>query len=236
MNEETQKLAASLLAIADDELIIAHRNSEWIGHAPILEEDIAIANIAQDELGHATIWYDLYAELTGADADTLVFQRDAADWRNVQLVELPTGDWAFTMLRQFLFDAYEQHLLRHLQGNEYAPLAEAIAKMQNEELYHYRHSSTWVRYLGLGTAESQQRMQAALDELWSYAAQLFVGETAVFHQQWREMVSEHLTACGLIIPQNDEPPTLSRLSHSLHLTTLLADMQVVARREPTAQW
>jgi len=236
MNDQTKKLAARLLEMADDELILAHRNSEWIGHAPILEEDIAIANIAQDELGHATIWYDLYTTLTSADAEELVFQRDAANWRNVQLVELPRGDWAFTMLRQFLFDAYELHLLRHLSENDYAPLAEAVAKMQNEELYHYRHSSTWVRYLGLGTDESKQRMQAALDELWGYAAQLFVGEHAPLYDQWREMVSDHLTACGLIIPTDDSAPTMSRSMHTLHLTNLLADMQIVARREPAATW
>ena len=237
MNDQEQKLAAMLLAMADDELILAHRNSEWIGHAPILEEDIAIANIAQDELGHATIWYDLYGALTGgADADALVFQRDADEWRNVQLVELPTGDWAFTMLRQFLFDAYELFLLRDLRGSDYAPLAQAVAKIQNEEIYHYRHSSIWVRYLGLGAAESKRRMQVALDELWGYAAQLFMGETAVFHQQWHKIVSEQLTACGLVIPADDSPPTMDRCIHSLHLTSLLADMQIVARREPAARW
>jgi hypothetical protein len=102
-----QAVAAHLLAMADDELILGHRNSEWTGHAPILEEDIAFTNIALDELGHARLWYELHGVLTGASTDRLVFFRNAAAYRNVRLVELPRGDWAFTMLRQYLFDSFE---------------------------------------------------------------------------------------------------------------------------------
>ena len=239
-----------LLALADDELVLSHRNAEWIGHGPILEEDIAMGNIAQDELGHATVWYTLYCELTGEDPDALVFLRDAADFRNVQMVELPKGDWAFTMLRQYLFDAYEVVMLAALQESTYQPLAEAVAKIRNEEIYHYRHTTVWVRRLGLGTEESHCRLQNALDELWPYAQQLFialpdegllgeagiVGETADLHTNWSNLVIPHLTHSGLTIPKDATPFTNSRSQHTAHLTGLLNDMQRVARLDASAKW
>ena len=251
MNPITQTaLFNKLLALADDEMILSHRNAEWIGHGPILEEDIAIGNIAQDELGHATVWYGLYCELTGDNPDALVFLRDAADFRNVQMVELPKDDWAFTMLRQYLFDAYEVVILTALQESHYRPLAEAVVKIRNEEIYHYRHTSTWVKRLGLGTEESHGRMQNALDELWPYAQQLFVAlpdeavlveegiveETAVLHTNWSNLVIPHLTNADLTIPENNKPFAHNRSQHTSHLTELLNDMQMVARLDVTAKW
>ena len=248
MTPTTQSaLLNKLLALADDEMILSHRNSEWIGHGPILEEDIAIGNIAQDELGHATVWYRLYCHLTGDDPDALVFWRDAPDFRNVQMVELPIGDWAFTMLRQYLFDAYEVVVLTALQESSYQPLAEAAAKIRNEEIYHYRHSSTWVQRLGLGTEESHGRMQNALDELWSYAQQLFVAlpdeailvkegivvQTAELYVNWSNLVIPHLTNAGLTI---HAPLANNRSQHTSHLTDLLHDMQMVARLDAAAKW
>lgn len=250
MNQATQQvLIQKLLAMADDELILAHRNSEWIGHGPILEEDIALANIAQDELGHANIWYELVESFTGDEPDDLVFFRDAAEFRNVQLVELPRGDWALTMLRQYLFDAYELLLLDKLQHSRYRPLAEACAKIRSEEIYHLRHTSSWIKRLGLGTEESNQRTQAALDELWPYAQQLFaplpgesvlveekiVPDLAALHEDWLERVRPFLTAANLTIPHNQTPPT-SRNEHTPHLTALLNDMQKVARLNREAVW
>jgi ring-1,2-phenylacetyl-CoA epoxidase subunit PaaC len=251
MAPPTQKaLLNKLLALADDEMILSHRNAEWIGHGPILEEDIAIGNIAQDELGHATVWYGLYCEITGDDPDELVFLRDSADFRNVQMVELPKGDWAFTMLRQYLFDAYELVTLNALQESSYQRLAEAVAKIRNEEIYHYRHTSTWVKWLGLGTEESHGRMQNALDELWSYAQQLFVAlpdeavlveegivrETADLHTNWSNLVIPHLTNSGLDIPQNNTPFARTRTQHTSHLADLLQDMQKIARLDAAAKW
>jgi ring-1,2-phenylacetyl-CoA epoxidase subunit PaaC len=251
MNQATQQdLVQKLLAMADDELILAHRNSEWIGHGPILEEDIALANIAQDELGHANIWYEMVESFTGDEPDEMVFFRNAADFRYVQMVELPRGDWAFTMLRQYLFDAYELLLLDKLQHSSYQPLAEACAKIRNEEIYHLRHTSNWIKRLGLGTEESNQRTQAALDELWPYAQQLFVplpGESVLvndkivpdlvaLHEDWLERVRPFLTAAHLTISHNDTPPTTSRSEHTPHLITLLNDMQKVARLNREAVW
>ncbi len=247
---DTTALQTYLLALADDQLLLSHRNSEWIGHAPILEEDIALANIAQDELGHATLFYNLYGDLTGDDPDTLVFFRDAADFRHVQMVEYPRGDWAFTMLRQYLFDAAEMTLLARLVDSSYKPLAETAVKMRNEELYHFRHTSAWMKRLGLGTAESHRRSQSALDALWPLAQQLFVplpGQTSlekagivpgaeVWREAWLAVVRPFLAHCNLTPPATDTPPTTSRTTHSAYLAPLLADLQKVARLEPDAEW
>lgn len=248
--EQKSALTAKLLAMADDELILAHRNSEWTGHAPILEEDIAFANIAQDELGHATLWYDIVHALSGQAPDRLVFFRDAADFRCVQMVTLPNGDWAFSMLRQYLFDAAEQQWLAALANSRYAPVADAATKMVREEMYHLHHTSAWVRRLGLGTAESRRRMQQALDELWPYALQLFVPlpqddvlveaglapNVAALQDEWEGMVRPFLTAANLTIPDVTKPITDDRAAHAPHLAPLLAEMQSVARQEPEAEW
>lgn len=244
-------LSARLLAMADDELVLAHRNSEWTGHAPILEEDIAFTNMALDELGHASIWYGLYGELTGEDADRLIFFRNAGQYRNAQLVELPRGDWAFSMVRQYLFDTAEFVTLNHLKASSYSPLAEAAAKIATEESYHLRHTGLWLRRLGLGTEESHGRAQAALDVLWPYARQLFVPlpnddvlvEAGIFPaaglllNEWTSMTRSHLADCGLTVPEEALPRRdVDRAEHTEHLMALLAVMQSVARLDPEAEW
>lgn len=249
-NQLTQTLAEKLLAMADDELILAHRNSEWTGHAPILEEDIAFSNIAQDELGHAGIFYNMVQDLSGDDPDQLVFFRETADFRNVQMVELPKGDWAFSMLRQYLFDAFEMVRATELLTSSYQPLAEAIAKVRQEELYHYRHTSQWVRRLGLGTAESHRRTQTALDSLWPYAYQLFASvewegdlvragyypDSESLKAKWEVVVVAHLKDAGLTIPAVTSGPDGDRSQHTEHLGDLVAELQSVARSDPEATW
>lgn len=238
-------IAEMILGWADDSLILGHRNSEWTGHAPILEEDIAFANLALDELGHAQLWYGLYAELTGAEPDRMVFFRKVEDWRNTQFVELPRGDWAFSMMRQYLFDVYENVLLKHLVESTDARIAEIAAKIKSEEIYHLRHTSNRVKRLGLGTEESHARMQKALDELWGYASELFVPvdeeeelvragivpALAAVREEWLGQVVRFLADAGLTVPGVGTPPVGSRKVHSDYLNELLGEMQAVARSE-----
>lgn len=242
-------LIAKLTALADDEVILAQRLSEWVAHAPILEEDIAIANFAQDELGHAKLYLELRAELDGSDPDALVFLRDPLDYRNAVLVELPKGDWAFTMVRQYLFDTYEALWLAEAAQSRYTPLAETAQRILAEERFHLKHSGLWLKRLGQGTAESRARAQAALAALFPYARQLFVpldGEGALaeagivpelkpLEARYLEAVAGEVADAGLALPQGGYTPT-RRSEHSEHLWPLLAELQSVARwdKEATA--
>jgi ring-1,2-phenylacetyl-CoA epoxidase subunit PaaC len=252
--ELAAKLADHLLGMADDEMILAHRNSEWTGHAPILEEDIAFTNLAVDEMGHASLWYRLQAELEEQDPETypdrMIFFREAPFFRNVQMVELPKGDWAFSMLRQYLFDAGEAVWLPALADSTYGPLSEAATKVGREEVYHLRHTQAWIQRLGRGTEESHRRLSQALDVLWPYALQLFtagpgehdlVDEGLVpakdeIRDRWLTHVETTLNASDLTRPDVGEPVVHSRGDHSEHLVGLLADMQSVARAYPEAEW
>jgi len=242
-----------LLALADDELILGQRDAEWCGHAPILEEDIGFANLALDELGHAGLWYALLADLDGQEqeeyTDRLVYFRDSGEYRCAQLVELPNGDWAFTMLRHYLFDAAEQARLEALVRSAYTPVADAAAKILNEENYHLRHTQAWIRRLGLGTEESHRRTQDALQSLWPYCGQLFsppggagrlaaagfIADPAAVQNGWEASTRAFLQECSLEVPES-EMLTLSRLEHSAHLRAQLAEMQALARQEPEAKW
>lgn len=238
-------LAQKILAYADDSLILGHRDSEWAGHAPILEEDIGFANLALDELGHAQLWYDLHQELTGALPDETVYFRDESEWRCAPFVELPKGDWAFSMTRQYLFDVYENVLLEKLMSSREARVAGIAAKIRSEEIYHLRHTSNWVKRLGLGTEESRTRMNRALDKLWSYALQFvapmegeqeliaagIVPDSKSVRDEWEAKTRAHLTASGLQIPESQIPIAYSRTRHTAYLAELLADMQSVARSE-----
>ncbi|CAN5733163.1 phenylacetate-CoA oxygenase subunit PaaC [soil metagenome] len=248
--ELRQALLHKLTALADDELVLGHRNSEWTGHAPILEEDIALANLAQDELGHALLWYGLVQEQDGGDPDALVYFRKPEAYRNAQMLELPKGDWAFTMLRQYLFDAYEYVNLARLAESTYVPLAETVAKIRKEEMFHLRHSHAWTERLGLGTPEANRRMQAALETLWPAAQQLFVPlpdehllvnaalvpDLVEVEAAWLEHVTPHLETSGLTLPTSYASQATSRAAHTDHLTSLLEDLQQVARLEPQGIW
>ena len=241
-------LSEYVLALADDELVLGHRNSEWTGHAPILEEDIAFSNIAQDEIGHAAIWYNLLSDLSGDSPDELIFFRAPDAYRNVQLVELPKGDWAFSMMRQYLFDAVEMVRTPRLMASLCQPIAEAAAKIRPEELYHYRHTSSWIQRLGLGTEESNRRTQNALDVLWPAAAQMFtptpeedvlvearyLPPALELKRDWDRLVIPFLETAGLRIPVTVAPITSSREQHTPSLTELLAELQEVARLDTEA--
>jgi ring-1,2-phenylacetyl-CoA epoxidase subunit PaaC len=242
-----------LLSLADDELVLGHRDSEWCGHAPILEEDIAFANIALDEIGHANLWYSLLSEIEDQDPltypDQLVYFREPRDFRNIQMVELPNSNWAFSLLRQYIFDEAEIVRLKALVQSQHAAIAGGAGKILNEELYHHRHTSAWVRRLSLGTDESQRRMQNALDEVWPYTGEIFsqidgeekliisgiVPDSGDLHHGWLEKVVSFLQECSLSIP-GAPPQPLHRQEHTPHLTVMLKDLQSVARSETEAKW
>lgn len=238
-----------LLALADDALIQAQRASEWCGRSPILEEDIAFANLALDEFGHAGLFYGMIAEIDGADPvdypDRLVYFRDAPDFRCAQLVELPNGDWAFSMLRQYFFDAAKKVWLDLLGRGSYQPAVDIAARIAREEMYHLRHTTAWVRRLSLGTDESHARMQRALREAWPYTAQLLsppVESASLFPDRmptpiaaWDALVLPFLSECLLAIPEAPRP-VHSRCEHTPHLAVLLAEMQSLPRRHPEARW
>jgi ring-1,2-phenylacetyl-CoA epoxidase subunit PaaC len=241
-----------LTGLGDDELILGHRDSEWCGHAPIIEEDIAFANLALDEIGHAQVFYRLVSELLGENPNTypdrLVFQRPAADFKSLAIVELPNRDWAFSLLRQYLFDAAETIRLSALRKSTFKPLAHSAEKIYREEVYHLRHTSAWIKRLGLGTPESRRRMQKALEELWPYTGGLFHYEPdqdrllldgtipdAGLDKKWMDMVTPMLNECRLVIPRSRRDEN-SRRQHSPYLDLMIADMQSVVQLDPEAHW
>ncbi len=251
-------LSEYALALADDELILGHRASQWCGRAPILEEDIAFANLALDEIGHAGLWYGLYAGLTGQDPDTtpdrLIYRRPAQAFRCAPFVELDNGDWAFTMLRQFLFDCAEVARLAGLVESSQADLAAIAAKIIKEERYHLRHTRAWVERLGQGTIESHRRMRAALQALWPYTPGLFdhspdqdalaaeglLPPAAQVREAWLAQVLPLLQTCGLEPPEADPAQgtrdAFGRGRHHVTFPALIAEMQSVARLDPEAEW
>lgn len=242
-----------LLRLGDDRLVLGHRLSEWCGHGPILEEDIATTNIALDLLGHATMFLRLAGQLEGKgrDEDALAYWRDEHEFRNLQLCELPNGDFGFTILRQFLFDAWSLHWLEALTRSSHAELGAIAAKALKETRYHLRHSGEWVQRLGDGTEESHARMQAALDELWPWTGELdyqdsvdqalrsdaVVPDLALLRPPWEALTREVIGRATLRIPDGPPRMTGGRCGrHTEHLGHLLAELQIVARSHPGAKW
>jgi ring-1,2-phenylacetyl-CoA epoxidase subunit PaaC len=246
-------LAEYLLRLGDDRLVLGHRLSEWCGHAPILEEDIALANMALDLIGQASLLLKLAGETEGAgrNEDTLAYFREAVHFRNVLLAELPKGDFAFTIMRQFLFGAFALHQWDALSGSAHEELAGIAAKALKESRYHVRHAGEWVLKLGDGTAESHRRAQDALDGLWRYTGELFLADDVertlaaqqiavnpeTLEAQWRAQVSEVLARATLEVPDVTWMQRGGRQGrHTEHLGHMLADMQIVARSFPGATW
>ncbi len=246
-------LVEYLLRLGDDRLILGHRMSEWTGHGPILEEDIATANIALDLIGQAAQLLKLAGEVEGKGRteDTLAYFRDGVQFRNCLLVELPKGDFGDTMVRQFLFDAHSVLLWEALAGCGHAGIAGIAAKALKEDKYHLRHSSEWVVRLGDGTEESRARVQRSLDRLWKYTAELFAADeiddavaalgvrvdAAGLRARWDAMVNEVLARATLTRPAEGAAQRGGRRGrHTEHLGHLLATMQSVARAHPGATW
>lgn len=242
-----------LLRLGDNALILGHRLSEWCGHSPALEEDLALSNVALDLIGQTQLWLNLAGEVEGKgrDADKLAYLRDARDFRNVLLVEQPNGDFASTMARQFYFDAWHYLLLRELTGSKDPRIAEIAAKSLKEVTYHLERSREWILRLGDGTEESHRRMQAAIDDLWMYTGELFESDEvdqamardglgpdlAALHEPWLGLVRATAEEATLVLPQPGWAQRGGKRGiHSEHLGYILADLQFLQRAYPNATW
>jgi ring-1,2-phenylacetyl-CoA epoxidase subunit PaaC len=249
------------LHLADNALILGHRNSEWAGHGPILEQDIAISNIALDLIGQARNFYQYAAQLTGKKEiteDTFAYLRDGWDYKNCLLVEQPKGDWAQTILRQFFFSAYQFYFYQQLQQSNDSQLAAIAEKSLKEVTYHLKWSAEWVIRLGDGTEESNRRINQALESLWKFTGELFMPspyETDLLEEKvsvdlnnikaaWNQKVKEVFEEATLHVPpeKTDKGENVwmqtggKSGSHTEHLGYILAEMQFLQRAYPGSEW
>ena len=242
-----------LLRLADTSLVLGQRLGEWVGHAPALEEDLGLANIALDLIGQARLLLGYAGEVEGRgrDEDALAFLRDAPQFCNVTLVEQPNGDFGRTVVRQFLLDAWQLELYEALAASSDPRLAEIAAKAVKETRYHLRYSAGWLVRLGDGTAESHARVQRALDELWRFTDELLTPDAldeemaaagvapslSVLRPRWEERVSAVLTEATLERPAAARYPWQGKRGvHTEHLGHMLAQMQHVPRTFPGVAW
>lgn len=240
-----------LLRVGDSCLIMAQRLAEWCGHAPILEEDIALANMGLDLVGQARGVLTLAGQPAGHDEDQLAYWRDERDFMNLTLVELPRGDFAMTVLRNFAMATWLRLLWQRLQASSEPELAAIAAKAVKEAHYHQEHAADWVLRLGDGTEESHGRMQAALDALWPYVAEMFendaVDDAAVasglgprrsdLREPWLADVLPVLRDATLTVPKELAFRSTGTLGkHSEHMGYMLAEMQYLQRSNPGAVW
>ncbi|MFC0029396.1 1,2-phenylacetyl-CoA epoxidase subunit PaaC [Micromonospora chaiyaphumensis] len=233
------------LALGDDALIAAQRLGEWTSRAPEMEEDIALANIALDQLGAARLLLTYAGELEGAgrDEDALAYLRGDREFHNCLLVELPNGDFGVTMAKLFFLAAYQLPLYTALSGCADERLAAIGAKARKESAYHLDHASLWVKRLGDGTDESHRRMQDAVDQVWPYTQELFTADPAApvdpatLRADFDAVVSAVLDEATLTRPADGWAPGGGRSGvHTEHLSYLLAEMQVLHRAHPGAKW
>jgi ring-1,2-phenylacetyl-CoA epoxidase subunit PaaC len=246
-------LVLYVLRRADDALILGHRLSEWCGHAPMLEEDMALANMGLDLLGQARELYSYAAEVegNGNDEDKFAYLRDVRQYRNLLLVERPNGDFACTIARQFFYAAFADLYWRAMMASRDPTLAAIAAKSEKESAYHLRHCSEWMVRLGDGTDESQRRAQNAIEDLWAYTGEMFqideserglidggiAVDTSALRPQWLQTVSSVLTEATLTLPNNDWMQQGGRFGrHSEHLGHLLSELQSMPRTFPGATW
>ena len=249
----TKAIKELLYKMADDLLIIGHRNSEWTGLGPILEEDIAFSSMAQDKIGQSQALFQLLHELGEQEPDIFAFTRNAKKFHNAQFVELPNGDYDFSLMRHFLYDVADQLRFEMLANSSYEPLAKVARKIKGELKYHVFHANTWIVKLGSANEESKARMQTALNDAWNYALGLFeegdfendlknegvfAGEVAL-KQLWLETITPTLTKATLTIPHENtwEPKLAGRQGiHTEHLEPLVEEMSEVFRVDPSAEW
>ncbi|RNI27787.1 phenylacetate-CoA oxygenase subunit PaaI [Rufibacter immobilis] len=257
VQDYTPELRALLLdytlQLADTSLILGHRLSEWCGHGPILEQDLAMANIALDLIGETRSLYQYAAELEGKgrSEDDLAYLREAVEYKNPLLVEQPNGDFAHTILRQFLFDGFHFFLLKDLQNSPDQRLAAIAAKAFKEASYHLKWSSEWVIRLGDGTEESKRRLQKAIANLWMFSGELFmmtdteqqlaqagiIPDYATLLPQWEAHVAKVFAEATLEVPQNVFMQKGGKTGrHSEHLGYILTELQYLQRAYPGLEW
>ncbi|HGG04024.1 MAG TPA: phenylacetate-CoA oxygenase subunit PaaI [Aliiroseovarius sp.] len=243
-----------LLRMGDNTLVLGHRVSEWCGHAPVLEEDIALANTALDLIGQTQMWLGLAGEVEGKgrSADDLAFLRDVWDFRNLLLVELPNGDFGRTLMRQFLYDVWSSLMLEALKGSSDARVAAIAEKAAKEVAYHLERSRLTVIGLGDGTDESHARTQAALDMLWPYVGEMFESDAvdaalvkagiapdpAGLRAAFETFVAATMEAATLTLPEAKYAQSGGRNGrmHTEYLGHLLTSMQWLQRAYPGATW
>ncbi|MBI2620114.1 MAG: phenylacetate-CoA oxygenase subunit PaaC [Ignavibacteriales bacterium] len=256
----SEPLLGMIVALGDDELVLGHRNSEWTGFAPILEEDIAFSNIAQDELGHSLAWFSLHEQLTGKTPDWMAFERNWRDFACCRLVAYPKGDFAYTVVRQFFFDAAEQVRMKSFAQSSFDPLRQLSVKILAEEAYHLMHSQGLVERLGDGTEESHRRMQAAAETAFPQSLGLFedfpaeadlvkagvVKPSRELQEEWLTEIMRVLTRATLVVPVRKkngtfEPECSPDLGgrtgrHTDDLRQLVSDLQHVYQLAPGQPW
>jgi ring-1,2-phenylacetyl-CoA epoxidase subunit PaaC len=251
MTEEALK--DLLYKIADDLLILGHRNSEWTGVGPLLEEDIAFSSMAQDKVGQSLAFYNLLHELGEQDPDTVAFTRNADQFHNSQFVELPIGEYDFSLIRHFLFDHADYIRFSMLADCPIEEVAQVARKLKGEIKYHVMHANTWIKQLATANEEAHDRLQKSLDEALPYAlgvfepskfeneiidAGVYPGEKAI-EEQWKENIALVLDQAGLKLPDWDtvKPVYGGRYGkHTEHLQPLVEEMSEVFRVDPTADW
>lgn len=242
-----------LYKIADDQLILGHRNSEWTGFGPLLEEDIAFSSMAQDKVGQSYALYTILHSLGEQEPDTVAFTRNAEQFHNSIFTELPNGEYDFSLIRHFLYDTAEIIRFDMLTESSFQPLAELAVKVRAELRYHTLHANTWVKQLGSATEESVSRLQKSLEYALPYAlgmfeespyeqelidAGVFAGEKKL-QEKWLEKISAIINETRLQLPDlhTVEPVLGGRMGkHSEHLQPLLNEMSEVFRIDPTAEW
>ena len=254
MSDSTSPLFEFLLRQGDSALVLGHRTSEWCGLAPAIEEDIALANIALDLIGQAKLWLEYASEEEGVgrSANDLAFLRDAYDFRNLLMLELPNEDFGRTIMRHFLFDSFQVPWLEALSASSDQRVSDIAQKALKEALYHLERSEDAVIALGDGTKESNQRMQKALSDLWSFAGELFHDDDidrtmhdvaiaplpSTLQSVWKMKVYGTLQRAYLNPPNNEFSHCGGRLGfrHTEHLGHMLATMQFLQRAYPGATW
>jgi ring-1,2-phenylacetyl-CoA epoxidase subunit PaaC len=246
-------VADLLLALADDEFVIGFRDSEWTGIAPMLEEDVAFSSLSQDEIGHARLLYEMYAALTGDDADKVAFHRQPSEYRHAKLLDQPRQNWGFTIVRRWLYDTADAVRLAALAQSSFAPLAEVVAKIRREERYHLMHLDAWLERLATRAGKPRDEVSAALGALAPLALTVFTplfdehilvdakvleAPMSALAERWLSEANARLEALGLPTIAQSQPPTdgRHRPQPDESFVWLWNEFTSVARLEEGAEW